>query len=331
MLKLIISASIVALSLSGCGSAIGPIQTFKKVPLQKSSFMPSKEDLDGSKTKIVLTRIDDSSFKLASNANLGESLRIELENELASSGVVEVLDRETAELFDDEIRLTELQDENELSNLDDGTLSLPKYAISGKISNSGFNSTYYKRRCYTNKKGETSCTPSYYSYKASVDGILKIHEIPSMKVVKTIEFGDNFVRNEDSSYYGNSYSRVDTINMLNAAGKKAMYSSRVSLKNFFAQKGYVMEKRLKEDETILKISVGRLDGLSQGNNVNIYSTKESINPLTNEVEKSTFKVAEGMVSDKLFEHRAWIIITDTFNKVKLGDYVKVRYAKTLFE
>lgn len=316
MLKLIISLSIIVLSFTGCGSGIGPIASFQKVPLQKASLMPSKEEINGSKTKIVLTRIDDSSFKLAMDANLGESLRIQLENKLNS--VVDVIDRNIAKQFDNEIN-------NDTNNLYDGALSLPKYAISGKLSNSGISKTYYKRWCssdVTDICSMSSCRPAYYSFKGSIFGIFKIHELPSMKVLKIIEFeGNAYVQQQ----YSSSLSQREKILLINSAGSKAIKKSINSLKNFFSKKGYVIEKRIKEDETILKISLGIHNGLSQGDKVIIYNINQSLNPLTNVIENNNFKVSEGLVTNELYDKHSWIIITDSYSKVKLGDQVKIRF------
>ena len=42
-------------------------------------------------------------------------------------------------------------------------------------------------------------------------------------------------------------------------------------------------------------------------------------------------VAKGIVSDKIYDHRAWIVITKNLNKVKLGDHVKIIYKKDFLE
>lgn len=331
MLKSITSVAIIALIFSGCGSNIGPIPSFEKVHLQKSSFMPSKEEVENPKIKIILSNIDNSSFNLAIDSNLGNSLSINIESEL--SGVVEVIDRNIAQKFDDEIRLNELQ--NESNNIDDGSLDLPEYAISGKISNSGIRKNYYSKSCSYNKDGSVNyCKPAFYSFKASVHGILKIHKVPSMKLLKTIRFGGTQSKTklvQGNSFYAPRLSSSEINHLINKAGENAIHSSRVSLKNFFSPKGYIMEKRINEDDTIFKITLGSFNGLSQGSKVIIYNITKSINPLTNKIEKSTVKVAEGMVSNKIYKHQAWIILTEGYSKVKLGDFVKVIYKKTFLE
>jgi hypothetical protein len=116
--------------------------------------------------------------------------------------------------------------------------------------------------------------------------------------------------------------------MINQAGRYAIHSTRHAFKNFLAPKGYIMKLRQQdEDEQIVQVSIGSLDGLQTGSEVHIYSTISSENPLTEEIEIERIKIAEGIVSDKLSEHRAWIIIEEKTRDIKLGDYIKAKYSK----
>ncbi len=319
------STSLLFISLllfSGCGATIDSLEAFTPIPLEKSAFMPSKEEIKSGKTKIVLTRIDDSDFGLAMQANLGQSLVVELERRLGRSGTVEILDRSIANKVENEIRLSEL---NGQSHMNDIELSVAKYAISGDLSNAQFTSQFVQMQKWTDKEGKVYVIPAYYNYTASVSGIFKIYAIPSMKVVKTISFSGTNSRREDSNYYGNRHLPSDATGMLNKAGSSAIYSTRYAFQNFLAPKGYIMEQRDDEDKSILLVNIGSSDGLKTGDDVKIYSVQSSINPLTDEEEIQDIKVAEGIVSDKLTKHRAWIIVEDKTHAVKLGDYVKANY------
>ena len=314
--------------LSGCSATIDSIEEYTPVPLERSDFMPTKEEIKSGKTKVVLTRIDDKHFKLAQRANLGQSLYIELERELSASGTVEILDRQIAEKFEDEIRLSEL---SEVSQTDEIELSVAKYAISGSLSNAQFTSRFVQTQRWVDKEGRTLIIPAHYNYQAYVSGILKIYSIPSMKVLKTIEFSDYTRRSEDSSYYGDSYYPADVSGMLNRAGRSAIHSTRHEFKNFLAPKGYVMEQRTDGSTSIVRVSIGSLDGLKTGEKVQIFTSESTINPLTEEEEIQDIKIADGIVSNKLDEHRAWIIIDESTRAIKLGDYIKARYSKEFFD
>lgn len=328
MLKHFSFISAVIIFFSGCGASIDSIEAYVPVPLEKSEFMPSKEEIKSGKTKVVLTRIDDKNFQLARQANLGQSLYVELERELGTSGTVEILDREVSKKFENEIRLSEL---NEASQMDQTELAAAKYAISGSLSNARFSSRFTRTQRWTDKEGKVYVIPAHYNYTAFVSGILKIYAIPSMKVLKTIEFSDSVSRREDSQYYGDRHYPSDVSGMLNSAGRSAIHSTRHEFKNFLAPKGYIMEQRTDGDESIVQVSIGSHDGLSTGDEVQIYTTQRTINLLTDEEEAQDIKIAEGVVSDKLSDHRAWIIIEESSRAIKLGDYIKASYSKEFLD
>ncbi len=323
MIKSVSLLSIAVLFFSGCGATIDSIEAYTPIPLEKSSFMPSKEELKSNKTKVILTRIDDNDFKLGKRANLGQSLLVELERMLGRSGTVEILDRDISKKFEHEIRLSEMNAHSQMSDLE---LSAAKYAISGNLSNAQFSSQFIQTKRWTDKEGKVHVIPAHYNYTASVNGVLKIYVIPSMKIVKTIGFSGTSSRSEDSSFYGNEYLPSDVTGMLNKAGRSAIYSTRYEFKNFLAPKGYIMQQRDDDDTSILLVNIGRADGLETGNDVEVFSTQSSINPLTDEEETHTVKVADGIISNQLTPHRAWIIVKDKTNKVKIGDYIKAKYS-----
>ena len=321
------SSSFIFISLllfSGCGATIDSIEAFTPIPLEKSAFMPSKEEIKSGKTKVVLTRIDDRNFQLAQQANLGQSLLVELERELSQSGTVEILDRDISRKFENEIRLSELNEDSQMSELE---LSVAKYAISGSLSNAQFTSRFTQTMRWQDKEGKIHVIPAHYSYTASVSGILKVYAIPSMKILKTIEFSDNTSRREDSRFFGNNHYPSDTSGMINKAGRSAIHSTRHDFKNFLAPKGYIMEQRDDGGTSIVHVSIGSADGLETGEDVEIFTVHSSINPFTDEQEIQSVKIADGIISNKLTEHRAWIIIKDKTQEIKLGDYIKAKYSK----
>lgn len=324
MIKSISFLFISLLFFSGCGATIDSIEAFTPIPLEKSAFMPSKEEIKSGKTKVVLTRIDDRDFQLARQANLGQSLLVELERELSQSGTVEVLDREISRKFENEIRLSELDEDSQMSELE---LSVAKYAISGSLSNAQFTSRFTQTLRWYDKEGRVHVIPAHYSYTASVSGILKVYAIPSMKILKTIEFSDNTSRREDSRFLGNNHRPLDVQGMINKAGRSAIHSTRHAFKNFLAPKGYIMEQRDDGSTSIVHVSIGSAYGLETGEDVEIFTVRSTTNPFTDEQEVQSVKIADGIISNKLTEDRAWIIIENKTQEIKIGDYIKATYSK----
>lgn len=328
MIRSLSFLSITLLLLSGCGASIDSIEAYTPIPLEKSPYMPTKDEIKSGKTKVVLTPINDKKFSLAQKANLGQSLYVELERELSTSGTVEVLDRDISQKFENEIRLSELDEASQMSEID---LSVAKYAISGSLSNAQFTSSFVQTQRWQDKEGKTYVIPAHYNYKASVSGILKIYAIPSMKILKTIEFSDYVTRSEDSKFYGDRHYPSDVSGMINQAGRSAVHSTRNTFKNFLAPKGYIMEQRSDGEQTIVHVNIGKADGLVTGNEVDIYSVRSSTNPFTEEEEIQNVKIAKGIISDKLSEHRAWIILEEHSQEIKLGDYIKANYSKEFLD
>ncbi len=322
MIRSFTSFLLILLFLSGCGASIDSLEAYTPVPLENSAFMPTKEEIKSGKTKVILTPINDASFMLAQKANLGQSLYVELERQLSTSGTVEILDRTASEKFEKEIRLSELNQASKMSEVD---LFVAKYAISGSLSNAQFVSRFVETQRWQDKEGKTHIIPAHYIYTASVSGILKIYAIPSMKVLKTIEFSDSARRT------GDIYYPADVGGMLNQAGRSAIHSTRHDFKNYLAPKGYIMQQRSDGEKKIVQVNIGKADGLETGEEVDIYSVRSNTNPFTQEEEVESVKIAKGLISDKLNAHHAWIIIEEQHQEIKLGDYIKANYSKEFFD
>ena len=220
--------------------------------------------------------------------------------------------------------MSELDESSQMSDIE---LSVAKYAISGSLSNAQFTSRFKQIQRWYDKEGKAHVIPAHYTYTASVSGILKVYAIPSMKVLKTIEFSDNTSRREDSRFFGNNHRPADAAGMVNKAGRDAIHSTRHAFKNFLAPKGYIMEQRDDGGTSIVHVSIGSADGLETGEDVEIFTVRSTTNPFTDEQEVRSVKIADGIVSNKLTEHRAWIIIEDKTQDIKVGDYIKAKYSK----
>lgn len=313
-----------ALLFSGCGSAIGNLHSFSPVPLQKTEFMPTREEVKSGRSKIVMFKIDDGGFDAGKRANVGESLYVEIARILTQGGTVEILDRNVADKLEDEIRLAELSGK---MNMEDDALAVARYAVAAEISNASFSSRYIAASSWYDKKGILHVIPAHYIYTASLSGLIKIYAIPSMKLLKTIELNDNKSRRENSRFLQKG-QQFDA-GLINGAARDAVYAARIELKNFFAPKGYIMEKRTDGSQSIFQVTIGRLHGLGQGDDVNIYTLASMTNPLTGENDIVESLIATGKVSEQITDTRAWIILDeeDPLRPVHLGDYVKVEYKK----
>ena len=119
--------------------------------------------------------------------------------------------------------------------------------------------------------------------------------------------------------------------MIRDAGKDASTALRIPLKNFFARKGYIYEKRVDGGDVILQITLGSKNGAKEGNKVEIYTIKENKNPLTDEVLLEETKIASAVITNKIRPNSSWIMVKDIKKgeKIKMGDFIKIKYSKGL--
>jgi hypothetical protein len=323
-----------------CAPTIKNFDDYQKQFLSKTAFMPTKENLEGKPVKIVVFALDENNNEIAMQSGLGESIAGSIENILSKNRLCEIVDRKAAVKLQKEIALSEMNKTGSYK----GPL-VADYAISGTISNAGFTSKYSAGFFYPNPKtGEIITVPPKYTYSTDVSGNLKVYELPSLSVVESIEFSEKERRSENVKQDGGlslgalqiGGKKVDGAsqdnNMLRKTGAEAIEDIEVNIKNFFAKKGYILEKRVYENKTIFKISLGSLDGVNQGDKFEITGQYESQNSITEEVEIEKRIIADGIVTDKIDPKTSWVILKDSkkVNSVRLGDAVKMKYKKNGF-
>ncbi len=304
--------------LYGCASQISNIAEFRPVVLQKSPLMPTEAQLNGHRPKVVVFEIEDGGNVVASQAALGRSLTGDIENVLSSRA--ELIDRKAASKLKDEITLVEA---NQIDSEEGSEITGPEiadYGISGKITNAGFTHRFKEGSSWTDKKGINHYTAPTFRYTAKVSGVLKIFQIPSLKVVKTISFSDNKGRTEEARSSQQYAERDDA--MVLGAGADAIQSSRIMLENFFGKRGYVVDARRKGERIIYKVTFGRNDGIQPGKECDIYSALESINQITGKKTYEQVKLCEGIVTNLVSPDTAWIEVDNGDSLLKLGDEVR---------
>ncbi len=117
--------------------------------------------------------------------------------------------------------------------------------------------------------------------------------------------------------------------LVRQAGKEAIENAAVDIKNFFAKKGFVLEKRVLKNKTIFKISVGSADGIKTGDKFEIIGKYEIENPITGKSEIESRIIGTGEVADKIDPKSSWVLIddSDVVNSIRLGDVVRFKYKK----
>lgn len=307
--------------LSGCAAKIGDLNKYAPTPMRDTEVMPSSSEMKEAKTKVILIKMKNGSVRNAREANLAQTLNAALLNALSGDGSVEVIDREIDSYLSSEVKFSELSSEKDIYSDD---MRIASYAIRGEISSASFSSRYVAEDVWYDKKGKAHYEPAYYVYTAAVEGILNIYEIPSMRILKTIKLYGSDSYSEEAR----RQKRFDAA-LIQKAGKSALRSGRRQFKNFFAPKGYILRKRVDDDEQIFEVTLGGAEGLYHGNDVRIYRKQYIENPISQEKKIQEIVIAKGTVSEIIHEHNAWIIIDeDDVNsgyEVRLGDYIKKRH------
>jgi hypothetical protein len=323
--KLVLVASL--LVSSGCAShKIANLDEFKPTALEKSKFAPSEEQLKAGKTRIVVFALDNNGNIVAEQANLGLSLAGNIEAVLTEANTAELVDRKIASKIQEEIKLAEMSQ----TGAYEGPV-VADYAIAGSLNNAGFSHKFFEAtRSVDKKTGKVYVTAPSFRYTAKIDGIIKVYAIPSMKVVKTFTISDNKARSEDTRSSNNYVERDDEL--VRGAGKDAIGSIKMDIKNELAQQAYITDKKVKDTTAVFKVNLGSQNGAKPGAKCEIFAIYESINQLTGKTETERRKVCEGTISDQITQNSSWIVASvEESQKVRLGDQVKVVYEKGSFE
>lgn len=326
--------------LSSCAPTIKNFENYQKQFLSKTNFMPSKENLEGKAPKIAVFALDENDNQVATQSGIGNSVANNVENILSKNRLGEIVDRKAAGKLQKEISLAEMNKTGSYKGP-----AVADYAISGSISNAGFTSKYSEGRLSIDPKTRQVTTiPPRYTYSSDVAGNLKIYELPSLAVADSIEFSGRKTRTENVQQNGGlslgalqiggnkaeGAKRDDSL--VRKAGEDAISEIEVDIKNFFAKKGYILEKRTYENKAIFKITLGSLDGLKQGDKFEITGQYESENALTNQIEVERRIIASGVISDRIDPKTSWVIIEDDkkTDAIRLGDTVRMKYKKSSF-
>lgn len=324
--RLYVVLGAVLLISSGCATGrISNLNEFQTCPIEKAKYAPTEEQLKRGKAKVVVFALNDNGNLVASQAQLGLSMAGNIEAVLTEAKTVELVDRNAADKLKDEIRLAEMNQ----SGAYDGPV-VADYAVAGSLSNASFTHKFNEATRSVDKKGNVYVTPPNFRYTADVEGILKVYEVPSMKVVKTIRLSDNKGRTEETRSTGRYAQRDD--DLVRGAGSDAISAIKDELQNQFAQKAYICEKRVNGSTAVYKVNFNSESGVKPGDKCEIYTINESTNQLTGKVDTERVKVCDAVISDQMTSGNAWIVASaDDSKNVKLGDQVQVVYSKSTKE
>jgi DNA-binding transcriptional ArsR family regulator len=311
----------------GCGTAI-KLSDYKATPMKKTKYMPSLKVLENNQLpKVIITDIDNNNITLAQQSSLGSAMANEFNSILSNAKSVDIIKRVVTanyeKILSQEIAASELSKEL-------GTdVGQADFIITGKLSNATYKHIFTEGMHYIvtkkNGKKEKRYSPPSMKYYSCVSGNLKILELPNLKESNSISFeGCNSMQTDVRGSW-DFQKRNDSL--VRDAGLRSAQNIQNSLKNFFSKKGYIYEMKNDGDKIIIKTMLGSNYGAKEGEDVVIYSIKDSINTLTNKTIKTDIKIAKGVISNQITQNSSWIIIDKIFDnkKIQMGDFVKIKY------
>jgi len=330
MNKKIIALPVIVLMACACTNNVNNLALYKPVEMAKSSILPSEQQLLGKKSKVIIFEVSDANIALAKDSDVGVTISNAVEKQLSVSNVEFVDSRDNHNILAAITSNSTIPDENR-------NMSNANYAITGEVGAANFSTKYAKAYTYENDDGKITYYPAKCTYSATVTANIRIHQLPSIKMLRSNDVaGSNSSATEDSGRSMKTCPEISGLeiqSLVRNAGAKAVSNSSVALQNFFAAKGYVLERRIKDDENIFKISLGSEQGAKQYLHANIYSLSSTSNAITGKSEIEENKITEGKITNQIGQRFAWISVEDEelASQIKTGDVVKIDYNKDMLD
>ena len=348
--KNIFNSIIVILLTFSCSPIIKDFDKFETQPLRVGKYLPRKEALKKSKIVVAILDFDTTSSQNANIMNLDSIISSKIENILVKNKNIQILDKKMASKLKKYIKDRNLKT---MPNNLLGNISLD-YIIGGSFDKADVSKRYVNTLPgnimggilinSTNCSGDKSCetsknignvmnvadaiiNPGYWIYRGEVSGNIKIYDASSMLLLESIVFGSTSEMAENASLLGrNNGKNGNFAAIIKYALNESLITLKSKLQNIFLHKGYILEKRVHDGQSIFRINLGLNDGIAMGDKFKIYSAENNYNPITDENNIEEIEIGTGVISNIISRDNAWVIIDDKkiIDKIRLGNIVKIR-------
>lgn len=316
--------------LTGCGTSVN-LAKYKPATLDKSPNMPSKEVMISTELpKVIIMNVDESNIEIAKKAQVGETIAVKVNSLLAEGKSVKILqriDNKGINLLSKEVAAAQLAKEvgSDVGQADN--------LITGKLSRASYDHQFQEAYSYQVKTKEGTKTvhvPPSMVYKSCVNGNLKIYTLPNLDEVDSFEYDE--CANHSTEVRSSSEVVERNDGLVQSAANQGADTVSYSLKNFFAKKGYIADKKVDGSDVIVQAYLGSKNGAKEGEDVEIYSLEDVTNNLTGETKKENVKIGTGKISNQITDSYSWVIVKeiDEGKKVQAGDFIKIKYEEGFF-
>lgn len=291
-----------ALTLAACATTAPEVNLnlLPAEPMLDVNNMPNAQELDGRPLN-VLTMASKTDNVLINKYKLNEQLPGKIEKVVMSGGALTV-ERSLATKLIEEIELSE-----ESGNY--GAYQGPNVSdlvMVAKLTNAAFSKDFRESYTYKNKKGETVRVPAKCSFKAQVEGFVKILSLPNMQLVETVPFSETESNSTDTRNSNCPISEQNISHMLNTAMTDSFNggSTLTKIKSAVAAKAYIVGKKSDGKTTFFKTTLKKSLGAVEGQTVRLYMTDENSGEL--------LFIGDGTITSREY-------ITDKYSYIYLND------------
>lgn len=325
MKKIFVTAGMGIMMLWGCASnTIKSLDEYSQVPMANAAIMPTETELEAKPYKVVVFEVNDQDVQLAKESDVGTTVSGRLVTNINEANATMV----------DSTGLSDLKQAIETKSSDYDANGVADYAVTGQISAANFSKEFTKTSAYKDKEGKVHVIPAYCTYSAVVRGNVNIYSVKTKEVVSNIGLsGNNSKKTEDPKVNRWStcppISQQEIVSIVRGAGNSAANGTKLQMQNFFAPKGYVLERRTNGKKSIFKVSLGQVNGAKKNLKAVFYNIEQGQNPITGKTTEAQNKIAEGEVTNRVDARQAWIMVDDeeVASQIKLGDMVNIKYEK----
>lgn len=303
-------------AVAGC-SFQGPVSKdvmiqYVDAKLADAEILPATWEAN-TRPKVLVVDGDDGVDSLARQSRLGASLSQAVTLALSERGVEVVDNSQLSPQLAAAIRTAEALGSSSYSGPE-----VAAYAIKPVVGRSEYAAPYSAPINVPDKKGNILFTiPGGFKHTAAVAATVRIYELPSMRLLTTLNVKGSASRTEAQTPANSSTGAA----LLRSAAAHAVANSKAALLDFFGNKGYVEAKRQheKDKKTLFRITLGSLQGLKPGDSVGLFTLRPGLDG-----ESEELLVVRARVSANILANSSWVEPEDEqkAKRVRRGDVVR---------
>lgn len=341
--------------LVSCATNIKNFEKYEKSPLLELEEMPSKEQVNNSLPRVVIVA-EKPELEHVAKTNAHNVVKNSLTTLLETQMFASVVERNDNEAIAKEMKIAEFEGKplsgmssvDYVIKVDVSTITFSRQhktnfaAVAANVGTTvaiaGASSRNNGGIYFAGANPNLSTTQ--YEYTSSIDGTIKIYEIPSMKMLKIIPLkataSESEVASTTSGFNAGFISFTDQKpidsksedgNLAYEAIQDAIDNAIPEVKRFIKKSAYILEKRVYQSKAIYAINRGSNQGFRAEDKLSIYRIESERNNLTDEDDSVEQLVCKGVVAkNTLQKERGWAVFDSKCqDKIRLGDKASVEY------